>query len=104
MKSKTEYYSGKVIEYVPPEALSPNYNSDRIIEAISFFEKNGILPLRINIEKRIRSSKTATSNNLNKLIKSKRIFVKYAKVKMAGTTVISGIYHLAEYDKKRLKK
>jgi len=97
MKSKTEYYTGKIISYVPQEALTGNYNTKLIIDAIEYFERNKIVPLRINIQKKTKLSKTSTSNNLKRLIEDKRVIVRYAKVRTDTNTVLSGVYHLKEF-------
>ena len=99
MKSKTEYLTGKVLEYVPKEAITSEYTHNKIIEAIHYFEQQGILPLRQNIEKKTGFGKSSVHSHLSKLIKENKITVQYAKVQLENCIAISGIYHTLEYKK-----
>ena len=104
MKGKETYLTGKVLEYVPKEAITSQYTQNKILESINYFEKNGILPLRQNIEKRTGFGKSSVHAHLTKLIKSEHITVKYAKVELENTVAISGIYHSIGFKTNKEKK
>lgn len=105
MKSKIEYYDARVLEYVEKDTMTGEHNVDNIISAIGYLEDRDILPVRQNIEKHTGLGKTCVMNHLNKLIKSGRITVKYAKIRLGEGVTIGGFYHLKEYkERKKAKK
>lgn len=101
MKGKTEYITGKVLTYVPKEAITAQYTENQILEAIDYFEKKNILPLRQNIQKKTGFGKSSCNEHLRKLLKLDKITVQYAKVQLEHTVAISGIYHSKGFKPKK---
>ena len=85
-------FSGEILEYYPEDLPFRKGYRDIVLNAVKELENLGELPYAPNIRNLTKARRTCVQNHLNALVKDGLLKVRYAKIRMTGSTVIAGVY------------